>query len=327
MGVTAGYHCRYLQEKGIYAEPWGVDNIAGLREKIAQSRLGPQDVQPLTHVCISAPFINAADMQTLCLENIPIHFSVICHSNVGFLAADTGAFHRKRDYLHVQSEVPNFRTAGNSDRLADWATSVYETACDTLPNLYYLDAVNSRDSRVPWSGDLLRIASFGAQRPLKNHVSAGAAALKVARDLRVDLEFWISGDRVEGPPIAGPLAEMFAGLKWAKICVNPWESWNRFRATVRHMDLLMQPSYTESFNVVTADGVAGGVTSVVGPSISWVPDHWQADVDDPSDLARVGKNLLKDPDAVRDGLNALTAHNEAGFRNWQRYLAETTPHR
>jgi len=173
----------------------------------------------------------------------------------------------------------------------------------------------------------VRIGCFGANRILKNILSAGAAALEIASALRIDLEFWISAGRTEGAHgTTQSLREMFAGLKWADLKLQPWESWAAFRQTVRHMDLLMQPSFTETFNVVTADGVAEGVATVVGNAITWTPLDWRAKVDDVSDIARVGRRLLGDAQAPADGLAALHQHNVEGFQNWLNYLIDTTPH-
>ena len=61
-----------------------------------------------------------------------------------------------------------------------------------------------------------------------------------------------------------------------KLVENGWQSWPKFRQSVAHMHLLLQPSYTESFNMVTADGVAEGVPSVVSHAIDWAPEHWKA---------------------------------------------------
>jgi hypothetical protein len=87
------------------------------------------------------------------------------------------------------------------------------------------------------------------------------------------------------------------------------------------MHLLMQPSYTESFNMVTADGVAEGVPSVVSEAIDWAPEHWKAMMDDVLDIARVGRYLLSDPYAQREGLDALKSHNSEGLLSWQCFLS------
>jgi hypothetical protein len=82
----------------------------------------------------------------------------------------------------------------------------------------------------------------------------------------------------------------------------------------------LQPSYTESCNMVTADGVAEGVPSVVSDAIDWAPEHWKANVDDVLDIARVGRCLLYDPLAARDGLKALEPYVAGGLRSYQKYL-------
>jgi len=86
------------------------------------------------------------------------------------------------------------------------------------------------------------------------------------------------------------------------------------------MHLLLQPSYTESFNMVTADGVAEGVPSVVSDAIDWAPDHWKAMADEVRDIARVGRGLLLDDQAASDGWNALTDHNASALSAWKAFL-------
>lgn len=326
LGVSALNTAKYLRAKGIYTDVWGVTHIQGLQDKITQSRNEPPNIQPVTHVVISAPWLGSEDLQDLAILNSSIEFAVASHSNVGFLTADPRAFQLIREYLDVETQTSNFHMAGNSDRLATWITNTYSDVCWTLPNLYYLDST-ANPNRPVYDGGTLRVGCFGAQRILKNILSAGAAALELASGLRVNLEFWISGKRIEGAPrTATSLEEMFNGLPWAKLIQQPWQRWPNFRQSARHMHLLMQPSFTETFNMVTADGVAEGVASVVGNAITWAPQSWVAKVDSVSDIAMVGRHLLYDAKAPIDGLNALTTHNESGFNDWLNYLVSTSPH-
>jgi hypothetical protein len=85
---------------------------------------------------------------------------------------------------------------------------------------------------------------------------------------------------------------------------------------------LIQPSYTETFNVVTADGIAEGVPSVVSHAIEWAPAGWKAHVDDVDDIARVGVRLISDKRAARKGLKALNAYNHRALLAWRDYLTE-----
>src|SRR5579883_2342348 len=74
-------------------------------------------------------------------------------------------------------------------------------------------------------------------------------------------------------------------------------------------------------NMVTADGVAEGVPSVVSPAIDWAPADWKAEPDNVGDIARVGRRLLLDPYAAEDGLRALEAYVCDGLRAYRAYLS------
>jgi hypothetical protein len=113
---------------------------------------------------------------------------------------------------------------------------------------------------------------------------------------------------------------MIAGLPNVSLVLNGWQSWPNFRKTVAHMHLLLQPSYTESFNMVTADGAAEGVASVVSEAIDWAPEDWKADVDDVLDIARVGRRLLCDNSAADDGLRALQNYVADGINSYRQYF-------
>jgi hypothetical protein len=153
-------------------------------------------------------------------------------------------------------------------------------------------------------------------------MTAAGAALEIANAKRADLEFWISSGRNEGAGcVVDAVRQMLNGLPHVKLVENGWQTWPQFRQTVRHMHLLLQPSYTESFNVVTADGVAEGVPSVVSEAIAWAPDSWKAPVDDAHAMAQVGLKLLGSRWAPRRGLAALKAHNKTALAAWNSFLA------
>jgi hypothetical protein len=114
---------------------------------------------------------------------------------------------------------------------------------------------------------------------------------------------------------------MFARVPWATLVESPWEPWASFRRTVAAMDLCMQTSFTETFNLATADATAEGVPVVVSSAIEWAPSHWMASVDDAADCARVGMALLSDPQSAEEGLKALKSYVERGTAIWLKYLS------
>jgi hypothetical protein len=118
--------------------------------------------------------------------------------------------------------------------------------------------------------------------PLKTLMTAAASAIEIARGLRAPLDLWLSAARAEGggETVLAAVREMVGGLPNVNLVLNGWQSWPKFRKVVAHMHLLLQPSYTESFNMVTADGVAEGVPSVVSEAVDRAPEYWKAKVDD-----------------------------------------------
>lgn len=330
LGVTASNTAKVLRQYGVYAEVWPIVDAAGLDANLA--RFANQKV-PITHVVISAPWIPTLQLQSLMLKYPYIEFACLSHSNVGFLQADTAGVTKIREYLDLETANANFRFGGNSRKFCAWVEQAYNDPCMWLPNLYYLDHTSAPRRPLYAGGGTLRIGAFGALRPLKNFMSAAGAALAIARSMRADLELWISAGRNEGGgnTVVDAIRAMFRGLPYAKLVENSWQTWPQFRHTVAHMHLLLAVSYTESFHVVTADGITEGVPSVCSDAIDWVPPYWSAPADDVTQIANIGIGLLQNIGATSDGLRALSAYNTLGLHQWRQYLrcsgvqADTAP--
>lgn len=316
LGVAAINTAKVLRREGTKAEVWPIVNATDLRQRLQAA--------PAKHVIISAPWIPTLEMQGLSNSFPDTHFSINCHSNVGFLQADRNGVKLVREMMELEMGTPNVHLAGNSRRFCNWVQQAFGAPCAFLPNLYWLES-SPLPHRSPFSGSTLRVGAFGATRPLKNLMSAAGAALEIARNLGAPLELWLSAGRAEGggETVLAAVQEMLAGLPNVKLVMNGWQSWPKFRKVVSHMHLLLQPSYTESFNMVTADGVAEGVPSVVSNAIDWAPEHWKADVDDVLDIARVGRALLQDPRAAQDGMRALQSYVADGLSAYTSYFSAT----
>jgi hypothetical protein len=313
LGVAAINTSKTLRRRRIDTEVWPITSAADLGDRL--------NSEGATHVVISAPWIASSDLLQLINRHPRTRFAVNCHSNVGFLQADTHGVKLVREAMEIEAGAFNFHLAGNSLRFCRWIQQSYGRPCAFLPNLYYLES-SAPPVRPLYRGGPLRIGAFGATRPLKNFMSAAGAALEIARSLKADLELWLSAGRAEGggDVVLRSARAMLDGLPGVTLVENGWQSWPKFRQSVGHMHLLLQPSYTESFNMVTADGVAEGVPSVVSPAISWAPEHWKAPTDDVLEIARVGRHLLNDPHAARDGFDALTLHNDQAYAAWLSFL-------
>jgi hypothetical protein len=312
LGVAAMNTAKSLLRAGISAEVLPIQNVADLDARVVHG--------DVTHAVVSAPWIQSRDWQRLTTVRNEIQFAVNCHSNVGFLQADPNGMKLFGEGMEIERGTCNFRMAGNSRKFTGWAEATFGVPCAYLPNLYYLDE-HLPMHRPIFSGGLLRVGAFGATRVLKNLMSAAGAALSISRDVDADLELWINSGRAEGGrETVSAIKELFAITRHGRVIEAGWQSWHNHRKIVSMMDLLLSPSYTESFNMVTADGIAEGVASVVSDAIDWAPEHWKARADDVLDIARVGRYLLHDPNTGRDGFRALSKHNSEGLFAWQEFL-------
>jgi len=321
LGVSALQNQKALRAAGHLAEVRALGSASELAKLLDEDRQTARLAHhvAITHVVVSAPWISSGELVRIAQAHPEVMFAVVSHSNVGFLQADPRAIALLREGSDLERALPNFRVGANAASLRNWWQATYRTPMLLLPNMYPFEPVRNRRM---WSGGTLRIGCFCAIRPYKNVLTAAAAALEVGVRLRAsELEFWISGGRTEGGgTIAQAIHEMYVNVPRAKVVANQWESWPRFLETVGSMDLLMQPSYTETFNMVTADGIARGVPSVVGEAIAWAPKNWRAATDEARDLADRAVALLHDPTAIEQGVEALRASNEAALREWRGFL-------
>ena len=309
LGVSALNTAKVLKRHGVPVSAFAINSIVDLDNFL---RSNPDT----THVVISAAWLPVLDLGHLVVRYPGIEFAVNIHSNVGFLQADANGVKLLGSYVHLQKELLNFHVSGNSEEFVDWLTEVYSVEAEFLPNLYNLDSTVMAN-RPLYNGGTIRIGAFGACRPLKNFLTAAAAACAISKELRVPVEFYMNGGRPDG---GGSVEHAIKALVHSQpnvtLKILNWAAWPDFLDILETLHLMIQVSYTESFNIVTADGIAKGVPSVVSAAIPWVPARWIAQSDDALDVARVGRSLITDPHAVVDGVQALERHNQNGFYQW-----------
>lgn len=312
LGVNARLSTKVLRRAGIECDAFEVTGVEQLREQLTKN--------PPTHAILEAVWFTVSQMQEFLSDFPATHFIVRLHSKVGFLAVEPKSLATFRDLMLLAEGSLNLTVAANSHQLRHFFKRVYTGHCMYLPNLYDIERVHQkRDTNHHHRK--LRIGSFGALRLLKNHSTAASAALVIAERRRCDLEFFVSVHREEhGSGVLGMLHSLFDGVAWAKLVEHPWEDWPLFRRTVAHMDLCMQVSFTETFNICCADAVAEGVPVVTSDAIEWVPKFWHADSDSVEDIARVGMALLSDPESVEPGREALVRYCDESLDTWLTYL-------
>jgi hypothetical protein len=319
LGVTALYTAKSLVQAGIRAQALPI--VGGEELWAFLNKLPALNELPVTHVVISALFIGTEFLAKLTRAFPHVKFAVNCHSNVGFLQSEPAAITLIREAIDLEVGTTNFFACANSKRLGAVLQTMYGHPIQFLPNLYYLSG-NEPIHRPVWNGCDLRIGAFGALRVQKNFSTAVTAAIELATQLKTQAEIWINCGRDDGAGnVVLRTAEAWTrGLPNISLKKFPWSDWPTFRRMIGSMNILLQPSYTETFNNVTADGIAEGVPSVVSDVIDWCPLSWQASTDDPSMVASVARRLLMDSQAPIEGYNALKDYRERGITYWKFFL-------
>jgi hypothetical protein len=326
LGISSVNTAKTLRNLGYWVEVWPCMTVQDIKTKLdATNAQAMQDKQhPVSNLVISAPWVASKDMQSLVANYSHIDFACVSHSNTAFLQADPSAVKLLREYNELQVGSANFRVAGNCLKFTNTWSAMYGIPMLTLPNLYDVTTIKPVGQRTPWKSGPIRVGIFGAERPLKNMLTAVAAAVELGSRLHTDVEIWMSSGRTEngGSSVGAAIKQMVSGLTHVTLNQTGWLSWPGFRQIVEQMHVLINVSFTESFCMVAADGVAEGVASVVSEAIDWAPEDWIANPDDASDVARLASRLLTDTHAVTNGQNYLRNYVKTGIPMWTKYLGE-----
>lgn len=189
------------------------------------------------------------------------------HSKAPFLANEGVATAWIRDYTRINSS--RIFLAPNTEELTNQFKAVFPKGrFITLPNLYQFEIWKPKNK---WKSDVIDIGCFGAIRPMKNQYQQAMAAIHFANKNGLKLRFHINGTRVEqnGANVLKNIRLLFTDKH--ELVEHGWMRHSDFLGLISTMDLGCQVSFSESFNIVSADFVQAGVPIVVSDDIEWMP--------------------------------------------------------
>lgn len=245
-----------------------------------------------THVFIEAMWVTASKFAELLSlrRHKKRKWVVRIHSKIPFIANEGIAFPWLNEYKGIMGRYENLSVAPNSQEFHDDLVSVLGLRSVFLPNIYFPPRYDLPE--VKRETEIIDIGCFGAIRPMKNQLIQAVAAIKFADHIGKKVRFHINGNRQEqhGDQVLKNIQALFAGAVAAghnvELVEHPWEGHKEFIATVRTMDLGMQVSMSESFNIVTADFVSNDVPTVVSPDVDWMPALYRANPNSSAAIAR-----------------------------------------
>ena len=231
-----------------------------------------------THVIIEALWVVPEKFEILHKLHPSVEWIIRFHSETPFIASEGIAM----KWLHGYMKKKNVVIAANAPRFVDDISNVLRAAgyedeeiearVRYLPNYYPVG-----DIVMPHHHghkEAVSVGCFGAIRPLKNHLTQAIAALLFARNIGKKLHFHINVGRVEmkGDPILHNIQGLFAGLEdeGHKLVMHQWMPHEEFVHMIRHnIEIGMQVTFSETFNIVAADLITNGVPTVVSKEVPW----------------------------------------------------------
>jgi len=248
-----------------------------------------------------------------------LKFIIMIHSKIPFLAMEGVAISWIKEYNeidNVEVGVNNFETSVDLNSIG--------IKNNYLPNLYKMIFKKYKYNFYKFlfftkfkPKKEYNIGCFGAIRPMKNHLNQAVAAINFANQNNATLNFYVNAGRVEqkGENVLKNLIALFKDTKHNLIEVG-WLDRIDFLQLLSTMDLSMQVSLTESFNIVAADSVLMEVPLVVSSEISWLSNG----IADPNDvnsmICQMYKVLNNKKKYIRQNLISLIRYNNKAFKIW-----------
>lgn len=285
-------------------------------------------------VIIEALWVVPTKFNILITLHPNVKWIIRLHSELPFLAGEGMAL----DWLAEYIKFPNIIIAVNSPRMLNEiktylaTTSGFESkyidnSIIYLPNYYpknYKKKINKFNKFIGkkyW----IDMACFGAVRPLKNHVTQAMAALKYCNHYGKQLRFHINSGRVEGKgePVMNNLKNMFQQMNnyGHQLIIHPWTPREEFLEICAEMDLGLQCSFSETFNIVSADLVSQGIPIVCSNDVPWSSKYFNANPGDTNEIFHaISKTIEFNKFNVWINQRNLNKYTKQSKNTWIRYF-------
>lgn len=267
---SASFMNEMLNEAGVESHISVVIDNNGIDREVTKYRP--------THVVIEALWVVPSKFEVLCRLHPNVKWIIRLHSEMPFLANEGIALDWLGDYVLYENLfiAMNAKRALNEIRefiqsKTNWDDEQVKEKIIYLPNFYpqqYKSKTFNKDK------DTIDIGCFGAVRPMKNHVIQALAAIKFANKIGKKLRFHINSGRVEqkGEPVLHNLQSIFEHLsdQGHQLVNHQWCPREEFLEICHKMDIGMQVSFSETFNIVAADLISQGVPVIGSDEIPWL---------------------------------------------------------
>jgi len=274
-----------------------------------------------THVIIEALWVVPDKFDILCKLHPRIKWYIRLHSDIPFLANEGMAIEWLFGYLRHENVYVAFNSL---ETLEEIKKVMFGSKSLYLPNYYESKECAPKGHFI--SREFVNIGCFGAIRPFKNQLLQAMAAIQFVEtytDKR--LRFYINSTRVEtkGESILKNIRALFANSMGHELVEINWLEHDEFVSFMRkEIDIGMQVSFSETFNIVIADMVNCAIPVVVSPEIYWIHSKYQADPNSGHDMIGKLRRAYSSVKTKHHMINVLLLQdvNKESMKVWKRFL-------
>lgn len=311
--AAADQNSAYLNSVGIQSNSITIPDANFLDAQIKQHH--PQIV------IIEGVWINPEKFKTLVAANPFVKEYVIrIHSDMAYLAIEGQALSWA---FKSQKMSPKIKVAANCYNLYNGINPGIPNKFIYLPNMFNEGFTRSRKEQ---DYNVLNVACLGAVRLLKNHAVQVLASIKAAEEMGKKLKFHMNDlTNDAGHSVLGNIRQIFGEIGKHELIIDTWKSGQEYKNAIKQMDMGLQISFTESFNIVAANFICNGVPIVVGETITWLPEEYKTSY---TDIDRIS-NKIKEVYAYRNNLaiqtkayKLLQDFNNQAKNVWDEYMSE-----
>jgi len=306
-----------------------LDNLPGVKTKLELCIDGNDIDNKLfkykPDICIiEAIWVTPTKMIELQHLHPNVKFIIRIHSKIPFLAMEGVAIKWILEYI----EIPNIRVAFNNKKTSHDLNSI------GINNIYLPNIYEKIDHKYGFFNELFdkmftnsekkseyNIGCFGAIRPLKNQLNQAIAAIKFGDKNNAIINFYINSGRLEqsGENVLKNIRALFENSKH-NLIETDWLERDDFLYLLSDMDISMQVSLTETFNIVAADSVMVEIPIVISKEIDWL-NNGIADPNDVDSMVEQLNKVWKYKDLyVRQNLISLKKYNKKSLIEWKNFL-------
>lgn len=289
-----------------------------------------------THVIIEALWVVPEKFDVLTALHPSVNWYVRLHSDVPFISNEGIAFQWIFEYVKRGVQIIT-----NSDRIGADLECLYNTEVAYLPNYYpienYPEPNHSLFSDVTYyaekflefkrkkgAQEVIDVGCFGAIRPLKNQLIQAIAAIEAADEMNLALRFHINADRIEGNggAILKNIRNLFAAFPKHTLVEHDWYPHEEFLDLLKTMDISLQVSFSETYNIVAADSVAMLVPIVSSKEVRFINDAYKAiptsSFDIKEKIIEASKNFKEH--IVKNNYDLLKKNSREALHIWKSWI-------